>query len=137
MTGLKARKRVGALILAGAAALALPAQARAPSVEPLAKLEKGRWQIREVDGATEPASLCLGDPAALLRFEHRTANNCASEVVQSAAASATVQYSCEGQGFGHSQLRVETPRSVRIETQGISNGRPFSYRLQAQRVGAC
>ena len=129
--------RVGALILAGAAALSLPAAATAPPLQALAKLEKGRWQVREMDGATETASLCLGDPAALLRFEHRAVGGCSSEVVENAASSATIQYSCNGQGFGHSQLRVETPRSVRVQTQGMSNGRPFSYRLQAQRIGAC
>ncbi len=134
---MKAKRRMGALMLAGAAALALPAQAAAPGIESLSRLEKGRWEVREVDGATETASVCLGDPAALLRFEHRTAAACSSEVVESAASTATVQYSCQGQGFGHSALKVETPRSVRIETQGISRGRPFSYRLQAQRVGAC
>ena len=135
MTG--AMTRVGALIVAGAAALALPAQATAPSIDSLSKLEKGRWQVRELDGATETALLCVGDPAALLRFEHRGASGCSSEVVENAATSAIVQYSCQGRGFGHSELKVETPRSVRIQTQGISNGRPFSYRLQAQRVGAC
>jgi hypothetical protein len=103
----------------------------------LTKLEKGLWQVRALDGGTSPAAICLGNPAVLLRFEHRAAGSCSWEVVESGAAAATVQYSCGGRGFGYSQLRVETPRSVRIDTQGWSNGRPFSYRLEARRVGAC
>jgi hypothetical protein len=30
-----------------------------------------------------------------------------------------------------------TPRSIRIETQGISGDLPFNYVLQARRVGDC
>jgi hypothetical protein len=137
MTGVGAAKRRGALILAGIASLALPAYAASPSVDALGKLERGRWQVRELDGATPPASLCLGDPALLLRFEHRGDRSCSAEVLASGSMTTTVQYTCRGRGFGHSQLRVETPRSVRVDSQGFSNGRPFSYRLEARRTGAC
>ena len=137
MTGLGADTRRGALILAGIAALAVPAFAASPALDALTKLEKGRWQVRDLDGATPPASVCLGDPAVLLRFEHRAEPSCAIELLDSKAASRTVQYRCSTRGFGHSHLRVETPRSVRIDTQGFSNGRPFSYRLEARRIGAC
>jgi len=30
-----------------------------------------------------------------------------------------------------------TPRSIRIETQGISDNLPFNYVIQARRVGDC
>jgi hypothetical protein len=103
----------------------------------LTKLEKGRWQVRELDGAATPTAICLTNPAVLLRYEHRSETSCSWEVLENAAGSATVQYSCRGRGFGYSQLRVETPRSVRVDTQGFSNGRPFSYRLEARRTGAC
>jgi hypothetical protein len=137
MTVLAAARRRGALILAGVASLALPAQAASPVVDALSKLEKGRWQVRDLDDAMPPASLCLGDPAVLLRIEHRREPSCPSEVLDRGPTSRTVQYRCGTRGFGHSHLRVETPRSVRIDTQGFSNGRPFSYRLEARRTGAC
>jgi hypothetical protein len=117
--------------------MALPAQAAAPALQAVATLEKGRWQVRELHGETAPAAMCLSNAELLLRFEHRAAPSCSWEVVENAAAAATVQYSCAGRGFGYSHLRVETPRSVRIDTQGFSNGRPFSYRLEARRTGAC
>jgi hypothetical protein len=137
MTGLVAVRRRGALILSGIALLVVPAHAAAPTLAALSKLEKGRWQVRELDNATPATSLCIGDPAVLLRFEHRSFPACASEVLDSAPAAGTIQYSCKGRGFGHSHLRVETPRTVRVDTQGFSNGRPFSYRLEARRTGAC
>jgi hypothetical protein len=137
MIGLAAVRRRGALILAGIALLALPAHAAAPAIAALNTLEKGRWQVRELDGATTPAALCLGNPEVLVRFPHRGDPLCALEVLASGPAAATVQYSCKGRGFGHSHLRVETPRSVRVDTQGFRAGRPFSHRLEARRTGAC
>jgi hypothetical protein len=138
MIGLRAMRRRGALILAGVAVFALPALGAAPGgLAALAKLEKGRWQVREMDGAIAPTSICLGDPNQLLQFQHRAGGTCPSEILDQEPARATVQYRCARGGFGHSQLRVETPRAVRVETQGLSNGRPFSYRLEARRVGAC
>jgi hypothetical protein len=137
MIGSVAARRRGALIIVGIVAFAVPASAAAPTIAALAKLEKGRWQVRELDNAVAPTALCLGDPARLLRFEHRAVGGCASEILGNGPASATVQYNCRGRGFGHSTLRVETPRSVRVDTQGMSGGRPFSYRLEAQRIGTC
>jgi hypothetical protein len=137
MTGLAALRRRWAFILGGIGLLALPAYAAAPSLAALGKLEKGRWQVRELDNATPATSLCIGDPEVLLRYEHRSFPACTSEVLDSAPAAGTIQYSCKGRGFGHSHLRVETPRTVRVDTQGFSNGRPFSYRLEARRTGAC
>jgi hypothetical protein len=105
-------------------------------VAALAGIEPGRWQVRDLDAAMAPASICIGDPQVLVRFEHR-ASDCPAEVVEQGAGAATVQYSCAGQGFGHSKVRVQTPRLVRVDTQGLSGGRPFSYRLEAQRTGSC
>jgi len=48
-----------------------------------------------------------------------------------------IHYSCPGNEFGRSTMTVITPRSLRIETQGISDNLPFAYVLQARRVGEC
>ena len=40
-------------------------------------------------------------------------------------------------GFGHSEVTLLTPRSLRIATQGISDGLPFNYVLQAHRIADC
>lgn len=137
MIGVVPARRRGALILAGIALVALPVHAAAPGIDALATLEKGLWQVRELDGAVPPATICLRDPTILLRFEHRFERSCSVEVLESGAVSQTLQYTCKGRGFGHSHLRVQTPRTVRIDTQGFSRGRPFSYRLEGRRTGAC
>lgn len=136
MSQLQARSRRGALGLAGVAAAAAPVFALAlPDLEALAQLERGRWQISDVAGAA-PRSICLGDPAAFVQLEHRGVA-CGREVLSSEASAATIHYTCPGRGFGHTSIRVETPRLARIDTQGLVDGRPFSYRVEARRVGSC
>jgi hypothetical protein len=131
----RGRLRWGALGLAGLLAVAAPVFAFAlPDLESLSKLERGRWQVRDAEGAVR--SICLGDPAALVQLEHEGVS-CSHEIVASEAAGATVQYSCPDRGYGHTSIRIETPRLARIDTQGLVDGRPFSYRVEARKVGAC
>ncbi|HYE28384.1 MAG TPA: hypothetical protein VEA61_09145 [Allosphingosinicella sp.] len=137
MSQLRGRSRRGALGWAGAIAVAAPVFAFAvPSLEALSRLERGRWQISDSQGG--PArSICLGDPSAFVQLEHGGAS-CGQEILASEPNAATIQYTCPGRGFGHTSIRVETPRLARIDTQGLVDGRPFSYRVEARRVSpAC
>ncbi len=136
MSGSRGRSRWGALAMAGAAIVAAPAFGFAVgSLAALGQLERGRWQIVDSEGGIRH-SLCLGDPMQLVQLEHR-GGACSRELVSSATGGGTVQYSCPGRGFGHTTVHVETPRLARIDTQGLLNGRPFAYRAEARRVGAC
>ena len=119
------------LAAAAAAGLALAAAA-APAV--FAQLAGGEWEISRPN--QPPVLLCVPNPATLAQFEHR-GGKCTRNVVREAATSATIHYSCAGGGFGQSDVRVVTPRSVRVETQGISYNAPFKYTFQARRVGDC
>lgn len=135
MSLLRGRMRRGALGLAGLLAVAAPVFAFAlPDLEALSQLERGRWQLR--DSAGQPRSICLGTPTVLIQLEHEGLS-CEQEVVASDKGGATVQYTCPGRGFGHTSIRVETPRVARIDTQGLVDGRPFSYRAEARKVGNC
>jgi hypothetical protein len=58
-------------------------------------------------------------------------------VISDDGSSTVIRYSCGGAGFGHSEIDVLTPRSLRISTQGISSGLPFNYVLQARRIEDC
>jgi hypothetical protein len=135
MSFLRGRLRRGALGLAGLLAVAAPVFAFAlPDLEALSKLERGRWQLR--DAAGESRSICLSDPAALFQLEHEGVS-CEQQVLASDKGGATVQYTCPGRGYGHTSLRIETPRIARVDTQGLVDGRPFSYRAEARKVGSC
>ena len=129
--------RLRILALAGACAVAGVALAAAgPRPTALSTTAPGLWEIAGVPGARVPARECVRDVAALAQFEHRT-RTCSLKVLSDGLSSAVVQYNCPGAGFGRSKLTVITPRSIRIETQGISGNLPFNYLLQARRVGDC
>ena len=129
--------RRGALIFALAAGLAAPVFALATGgLEAFAHLEPGRWQIRDLDADVDRQSLCLGDPILLAQLEHQ-GPPCASEIIENGPSGGTIRYTCRGRGFGHSTLRVETPRLVKIHTQGINGARPFDFKAEARRIGDC
>ena len=127
-----------ALVLGALFAIATPGSSqRANGVAVLEKLEPGLWQLRGLgDHRRADPPLCLGDPNLLLQLEHRN-SPCSRLVVNQDARSATVHYTCPAAGYGQTLLIVETPRLVRVDTQGIIGNRPFSYRVEARRVGDC
>ena len=119
---------------AGAAAVLALIAAVQPSS--LSQAQPGLWEISGAPGTTSPVRQCLADVASLARFEHR-AKNCTAKVLKDSNGTVAIDYTCGGAGFGHSEIDVITPRSLRISTQGISNGLPFNYVLQAHRVDDC
>jgi hypothetical protein len=98
--------------------------------------QPGIWEISGAPGAKAPLRQCIADVAALARFEHR-AKACNARIIRDDGSSTAIQYSCGGAGFGNSEIEVITPRSLRISTQGISDGLPFNYVLQARRIDDC
>ena len=65
------------------------------------------------------------------------AGTCRRDVVAADADSVTVNYSCPGTGRGRTTIRIETPRLVQIDSQGLDHGMPFALRAEARRVGPC
>ena len=127
-------RKLIALSMAGAAAMLALGAAQHPAA--LAQASPGIWELSGVPGSKAPVRECFTDIGVLAQFEHRNAS-CKQLVVSDSASSTVVEYTCSGRGFGHSQIDVITPRSLRIATQGISDNLPFNYVLQAHRVGDC
>ena len=96
----------------------------------------GVWEVTGVPGAKAPFRQCIGNVLALAQFEHRKLS-CSRTVVRDGPSAAIIEYSCPGGGFGRTEIDLVTPRSLRIDTQGISEGLPFHYVAQARRVGDC
>jgi hypothetical protein len=113
--------------------LALGAAQQPPA---LAQVQPGLWEISGLPGSRVPLRQCIGEIAQLARFEHR-GQGCSARVLKDAGSSAEIDYVCGRAGFGHSEVDVITPRSLRIATQGISGGLPFNYVLQAHRIEDC
>ena len=125
--------RFAAASLVAAVLLASPLVARPASL--LGRLEPGRWVVKTYEAGAAERSLCVANPSALLQIEH--GGGCSQEVIAANGNRATVEYSCGNRGFGHTSLRLQTPRSATLDTQGMIDGRPFAYRAVARRSGAC
>lgn len=131
------KKRLAPLagfVLGGFALPAMISAAEAP-IPALDVLQPGQWELRG-EGSSTVRSLCLGDPRLLLQIRHGS-QQCSRFVIGNTARVATVQYSCGGAGNGRTTVRVETPRLVQIDTQGMADKSPFVMRFEGRRTGAC
>lgn len=123
------------ILAAAACVIAIPlGAAKAPSA--LAGVPAGMWEIERAPGAKAPARVCIADIALLARYEHR-GNRCTANTVSDNGSSTVIEYTCGAAGFGRSRIDVITPRSLKINTQGISSQLPFNYTMNARRVGDC
>jgi hypothetical protein len=113
---------------------AAPAPSSTMSLTALKQLEPGLWQL-DIKGRA-PKQSCLAETTSLVQIEHDQPN-CSRFVIANEPKSATIHYSCQRAGWGRTTVRVETPASATIQTQGISKNQPFDYSVQARRVGAC
>ena len=118
---------------AGGAALLLLAAAQ-PSA--LNQISPGLWEIQGLPHSGASVRKCVPDTALLARVEH-SGQACKQIVISDSEASTVIEYTCSNGGFGRSKVTLLTPRSLRIETQGISANYPFNYVIQARRVGEC
>lgn len=128
MVGFLKPGRFVAIVLA-----AILTAAAAPSA--LSQSAGGLWEMTR-DAAPGRVRQCVANPHILAQFEHR-AQQCQHSVISDSGTELIIEYKCAGSGFGRSRVTVLTPRSLRIETQGISGGLPFNYVVQARRVGSC
>ncbi|MCA1654547.1 MAG: DUF3617 domain-containing protein [Sphingomicrobium sp.] len=125
------RSRVGLLL----AAVAVCGAAR---VQPggIAAAQPGLWDVSHSATGAHAERVCVADPAVLAQWENR-ASGCTRTLLGEQANQITFDYRCAGGSFGRSAMTLLTPRTLRIETQGISGGLPFDYVLHARRVGSC
>ena len=121
------------LILAAPAAALVVAGAARPKA--LAAVSGGMWEVSGIPNS-KPLRECIADSMMLAQIEHR-AKKCSPTVISDGESQTVIEYRCNGGGFGRSKVTVITPRSLSIETQGISDDFPFGYKLEAHRLGDC
>ena len=102
----------------------------------LAQASPGLWELSGMPASKVPVRRCVPDLHELLVLEHR-GGHCKQSVLQDDGTQMKAQFTCPGGGFGPRSVRVITPRSLRIETQGIAHNSPYSYVVQARRTGDC
>jgi hypothetical protein len=120
-----------ALVLGGEVAAA----AAGPGLRALSRVERGQWQLKEIGVNPEPRTICVRDPRTLVHYGHDVAQ-CQHTVTVNDINTTTVHYACQG-SHGQTTVKVATPRSFNLDTQGIINGAPFEDSFEARYLGAC
>ena len=96
----------------------------------------GLWELAGVPGHKAPVQRCIADPTALMTLEHSGAK-CSQTVLGEQGATVRLSSQCGAAGFGQGTIKQLTPRTLRVEATGIANGAPFTYVVQARRLGDC
>ena len=128
------RRMTAPLLMLVALAATSALAATRPSA--LAQAKPGQWELSGLPSSKAPVRSCVADLKQLLTLEHRS-GRCKETVLSDDGTQMKVQFSCPGGGFGTTSVRVITPRSLRIETQGIASKSPYGYLVQARRIGEC
>ncbi len=125
-------------LVAAMASLSVPVTGQDPVRAPtaLSSLQLGQWEIRSRVDPSVNRTVCLGDPRALIQLRHSGAQ-CKRYVISNDPRATTVHYSCAAGGHGQTTIRVETPRLIQLESQGVANRAPFSFTAEGRRIGTC
>jgi len=126
------RLLISVLVLAWAGGVPSFADEARPAA--LATLQPGQWLLRARDGATK--TLCLGDIRPLLQIGH-PGIACTRYPLPNASNEVVVSYSCGPRGNGRTSVRMETPRLIQVQSQGIADGDPFDRAYEGRFVGPC
>lgn len=96
----------------------------------------GLWEVSQTADGHGAQRICVPSPVLLAQYEHRS-GRCTRTVIRDSGSQAEISYTCADGGFGQSKITLLTPRTMRIDTQGISGNLPFHYKLHARRIGDC
>jgi hypothetical protein len=135
MISMMQKMALGGLAVGTALWMSAPVVAQGNSLAMLEALNKGEWTIK-LRGGGPDRKICVRSGAELIQLVHRE-NGCSQFVVEDGAARVTVQYTCQGNGYGRTSVRRETPALVQLESQGIHDGTPFQLVAEARRTGSC
>ena len=125
--------RIGLAAAVGMSAAGLVAASLPRALAPAAG---GLWDVSQSANGHDPTRLCVASPDVLAQFEHRN-GRCTRVVIRDSGTAAEIHYTCADGGFGRSVVTLLTPRSLTVDTQGISGGLPFHYKVYARRMGEC
>jgi hypothetical protein len=101
----------------------------------LDQLAPGQWELRDRSG-TVVQRLCVASGRSLVQLRHQ-GQSCERFVVKDNRDEVDVQYTCRGRGYGRTSIRRETNRLAQIDSQGIADGLPFEFAVEARRTGEC
>ena len=115
------------------------AYAQGLSSRVLSSLDSGMWDLRTKGSGSSRAlssKICVGPKQRLVQIQHGN-TACSQRVVSEQGNRVTISYNCRGHGQGVTTIRKETNGLVQISSQGIRDGSPFNFKVEARHIGGC
>lgn len=130
-------KRIAVLpvVLAGLALAGAAPQATRP-VRALQGVAPGLWEVSRSATGHGGRRICIANMIDLAAAGH-PGERCRRTILSDRPGVLVLDLVCPGGDFGRSRISVTTPRSLKVELQGIHRGLPFDQTLYARRLGAC
>jgi hypothetical protein len=107
-----------------------------PAPRALAGVQPGLWEVSRSAVGHGAKQICFRDMLALASAGH-PGESCARRVLSDEQGKLVLYLACPGGEFARSRISVLTPRSLKLESQGVHRGAPFDLTLHARRVGSC
>ncbi len=102
----------------------------------LVGVQPGLWEVSRSAVGHGAKRICLADMLALASAGH-PGERCARRVLSDQPGKLVLYLACPSDEFARSRISVLTPRSLKVESQGVHRGAPFELTLHARRIGAC
>ncbi len=134
LPGARRLARYGILLAATMLTVA-PGVAWATRSTMLDSLSPGMWTVRDRHTGAQDR-ICVRTGREFIQLGHRQAR-CSRFLIRNLPNEVVVQYTCEGEDYGRTTIRQESSALVQIASQGIRNGRPFTFNGEARRSGRC
>lgn len=126
----------------GRIAVLLPALAglillgAAPPPRALAGVQPGLWEVSRSATGHGARRMCVTELVELAHAAH-PGERCRRTILSDRSGQLLLDLQCDNGDVGRSRISVVTPRSLKVELQGIHRGLPFDQTLYARRAGAC
>lgn len=117
--------------LAGLTLLGAAAPPRA-----LAGVAPGLWEVSRSATGHDSRDVCLREVVELASSAH-PGQSCTRTVLVDRPGLLLLDLTCLRGDFARSRITVLTPRSLKLETNGLRRGEPFDFILYARRKGSC
>lgn len=118
------------------AAVSVPVGGQDSGLGMLDQLQTGVWELRQRPPGNGTERICVVGGKSLVQLRHQRLN-CESRTIEDSATEVAVHYTCRGNGYGLTRIRRESDRLIQIDSQGVADGRPFSFSAEGRHMGDC
>jgi hypothetical protein len=113
-----------------------PSRPHGTNVRALKGVQPGLWDVSRSATGHQARRICFSD-LLMLAEEGHGGERCERTVLVDRPGLLVLDLTCPRGEIGRARISVTTPRSLKVEVQGVHRSAPFNETLYARRAGAC